>query len=244
MADEQGLTVTRRASMILSGEEGWSHTVVQIAVNQSAATSPEHNQVFVVHVYHKGISNVIGQQSDSRGDRINDVATIVNVDDPTMAELLLLLLRAQHEPAKSPTVIVEDRSHGVTVGVLNQNAEPTYDPEDTLQDFRFLSKLHVHQIDHYIRENLSSDLSLEKLCAIVGMSRTTFVCKFKESFGRTPRQYVIESRIRRAQELLLKTNLTMPQIATFCGFADQAHFSMRFKKMMKLTPSMYRRKGL
>jgi AraC family transcriptional regulator len=199
----------------------------------------QRNSARVLHVFLKS-STVAEVAADLFGhdERASDIATVFNVDDPTMTELLHLLLRALLEPADHTALKVDYLSRGLTADVLVRHTVPT----NTLSPMQGpLSASQVRRIADYIHEHLSSDLSLAELALVAGMSRTIFVNRFKASFRQTPHQYVIENRIRRAQELLAKTDLTMPKIAEACGFSDQAHFSMRFKKMTKLTPSAYRR---
>jgi len=50
-------------------------------------------------------------------------------------------------------------------------------------------------------------------------------------------------RIEKATLLLLKTNLSLTEIASQSGFEDQSWFSKTFKKFMHLSPGKYREMG-
>jgi hypothetical protein len=56
----------------------------------------------------------------------------------------------------------------------------------------------------------------------------------------TPHSYRNLLRIERARELLAR-GAAAAEIASDLGFADQAHFSRRFKRVVGLTPSSYAR---
>ena len=91
----------------------------------------------------------------------------------------------------------------------------------------------------YIKENLTSDLSLEAIAEYAGFSPIHFHNLFKASTGRTPHEYVEEQRIRKAAEMLTTTNYTLTEIAYECGFSSQSYFSYAFKRKMNKTPKKY-----
>ena len=91
----------------------------------------------------------------------------------------------------------------------------------------------------YINENLSKDLSLEKVADFVSVSRIHFHNTFKSSTGKTLHEYVEEQRIRKAVNLLITTSCTLTEIAFECGFSSQSYFSFVFKRRMGTTPREY-----
>lgn len=62
----------------------------------------------------------------------------------------------------------------------------------------------------------------------------------KKRYGTTPLQLLLSIRIKKAQELLLKTDYTINKIALDTGFEDNAYFTRQFKKITGMTPSAYR----
>lgn len=76
----------------------------------------------------------------------------------------------------------------------------------------------------------------------VRMSKSSFQHLYKEQFGTTFIQDLIQSRMSYAKMLLTSTNLTVVEIAEQCGYQCYAHFVRQFKKQTGLTPSEYRRK--
>lgn len=92
---------------------------------------------------------------------------------------------------------------------------------------------------NYIKENLTEDLSLEKVAKSVSLSPIYFHNSFKTAVGKTLHEYVEEQRIKKATNLLLTTNFTLTKIAYECGFSSQSYFSYVFKRKMKVTPREY-----
>jgi AraC family transcriptional regulator len=92
----------------------------------------------------------------------------------------------------------------------------------------------------YVGDNLKKDLTLAEIAGAVHMSPYHFSRLFKESTGRTPHQYVIERRVRRATELLGSTALPIAEIAFLCGFAHQSHLNRHFKRLLGVNPKALR----
>ncbi|RYG62984.1 AraC family transcriptional regulator [bacterium] len=89
----------------------------------------------------------------------------------------------------------------------------------------------------YIEDELDSDLSLNEMAEIAGLSPYHFARCFKETAGKTPHQYVISRRVERARQLLATSRLSLAQIALQCGFSDQSHLSRQFKRSLGVTPA-------
>ena len=92
-----------------------------------------------------------------------------------------------------------------------------------------------------IDEHLAGRTEITQLAANVRLGQSHFYRAFKEFFGRSPTQFVLQRRIERALELMLATDSRLCDIALACGFADQAHFSRMFRKLIGLTPNAWRR---
>jgi AraC-like DNA-binding protein len=98
---------------------------------------------------------------------------------------------------------------------------------------------HVRVLRH-IDSNLDSDISVDALALIAGLSRHYFVRAFKSVAGTTPHQYVLERRIERAKTLLTDSGLSITQIAIEVGFANSSYFASMFKRIVGVSPTVYR----
>jgi AraC-like DNA-binding protein len=63
---------------------------------------------------------------------------------------------------------------------------------------------------------------------------------FRETFGMPPHQYLLKLRLQHSEELLRTTELTLQDIAVYCGFADVHHFSKAFKHTRGIWPGAFR----
>lgn len=93
----------------------------------------------------------------------------------------------------------------------------------------------------YIDNNLSGKFSLEALAEHSGLSRNFFCRIFKEILGKTPFEYITETRMALAKNLLTTTNISVEQISSICGFDDSAYFYRLFKRHFQTTPSQFRK---
>lgn len=83
--------------------------------------------------------------------------------------------------------------------------------------------------------------TLEKLAAIAGMSRTSFVTKFSKCMSTTPLNYVTQWRMQIAKQLLADTSAAIIEIAGDVGYQSEAAFGRVFKKHFSVAPATYRR---
>ena len=91
-----------------------------------------------------------------------------------------------------------------------------------------------------INERIGDDLSLRELALETSLSVFHFARAFKAATGVAPHQYVLERRVARAKQLLEEGQLTLTEISNVCGFASQAHLTNVFKRMIGVTPGVYR----
>ncbi len=97
----------------------------------------------------------------------------------------------------------------------------------------------IQKILEYINDNLSEDITVSNLSLMSNFSLYYFIRVFKEEVGLTPKEYIIQQRIKLARELILK-ELPLSHIAQECGFYDQSHMIKYFKLYTGLNPSFYK----
>jgi LacI family transcriptional regulator len=94
----------------------------------------------------------------------------------------------------------------------------------------------------FVRENACRGLNVTEVARAAGMSRRALEKKFAHLLGRSPLEEIQEIRFRRVRQLLLETDLLLPQIAELAGFEYQEYMVRFFKKRTGLSPGQYRRK--
>jgi AraC family transcriptional regulator len=102
-----------------------------------------------------------------------------------------------------------------------------------------LSRERLQQAFDYIQDRLSAELTVSGIAKVVGMSVYHFIRLFRESTGKSPYQYVIDARVRKAKELLATRKSTIAEVAYEVGFVDQSHLTRHFKRAFGITPSTF-----
>jgi AraC-like DNA-binding protein len=98
----------------------------------------------------------------------------------------------------------------------------------------------MDRITRAVNENLSDrDFNVERLCQIVGISRTQLHRKMKEITGISSGDFVRNIRLDQAAKLIRENKVNISEVAYRVGFANQAHFSTTFKKHFGVTPKEY-----
>jgi AraC-like DNA-binding protein/mannose-6-phosphate isomerase-like protein (cupin superfamily) len=77
--------------------------------------------------------------------------------------------------------------------------------------------------------------------ARLGLSTRHLSLVFLRDVGLRPSSYYQRRRSQHAARLLLRSNVTITEVAHFLGYADSAHFCNQFKRIYGLSPKMYRR---
>ena len=99
----------------------------------------------------------------------------------------------------------------------------------------------LRRIRDYVDSHLDQNIELESLAATAELSLYHFARTFKQSEGTTPHAFVLERRLARARELLTRTDLSLSEVAFAVGFADQSHFTRRFRQMVGVSPGQFRK---
>ncbi|REE70556.1 AraC family transcriptional activator of pobA [Paenibacillus taihuensis] len=92
----------------------------------------------------------------------------------------------------------------------------------------------------YIDNHFHEKLNLSDMAENFGYSYDRFRHLFKEEFGISPQQYVLTKRIANSCELLVKTDLSVLDIASRSGFSTDAQFCKLFKREIGIPPRQYR----
>lgn len=96
----------------------------------------------------------------------------------------------------------------------------------------------------FIEQNLDSEpLDLPQLARRIDLSPSRFSALFRAAMGVSPSRHVQAQRMRRAETLLIGSDLQVQEIATRSGFSDPFHFSRLFTRLHALSPTLYRERA-
>ncbi len=93
-----------------------------------------------------------------------------------------------------------------------------------------------------VEQNIgNADFTVEELGAAVGLSRTHLYKKLMHITGKGPSEFIRTVRLKRAKQLLEKSQLQIAEVAYAVGFNSPKRFSVNFKNEFGISPSDYLR---
>lgn len=115
----------------------------------------------------------------------------------------------------------------------------TLDPSSQVREKRVPEYIRgaIQYIDKHFKENMS----LDELARMQHVSKYHLSREFKRYYGINIRDYIINSRITYAKELLKYTDITINEIAYSCGINNVSHFINLFSDREDMTPLAYRK---
>ncbi|MBN2295792.1 MAG: DNA-binding transcriptional regulator [Pirellulales bacterium] len=94
----------------------------------------------------------------------------------------------------------------------------------------------------FIREHYAEGINVENVLEHVSLSRRWLEYRFQEYFGLTPHQFLCETRVEHAKQLLVNPiKMSVAAIARECGFTSARHLRLVFERIVGTTPREYRR---
>lgn len=85
--------------------------------------------------------------------------------------------------------------------------------------------------------------NVDSMASRINLGRTRFQTLYKETFGISPIDDVINARTDLARDRLKYTSLPVSEVAEICGYKSTEHFCRQFSKMTGMTPGKFRKEG-
>ena len=145
------------------------------------------------------------------------------------------LKRIIEEFQSKPTAYIHSTSCYAKLAIIELNRE-------IANTFKKNSDLTIENLCKEINMNFHKNIPNAEYAKACNMSVPHFLSKFKNVTGATPQNYVLLLRITNAKNLLSTTNYKINEISQLVGFSDSMYFCKRFKKIVGITPSEYRKK--
>lgn len=98
----------------------------------------------------------------------------------------------------------------------------------------------LSRVMQWARERLHEPLEVREMASEAAMSERTFLRRFSEASGQSPKSWLQHERLGRARELLESTDQNTEQIAGQCGYRSVESFRVAFRSVVGVPPSVYR----
>ena len=161
--------------------------------------------------------------------KLDDVILFKGIDSTPFITQIHEICKSTQDPyviqAKTSAVFCE------LINFLARQYKMSQNNEDFLDDIRSYIDLHVQD-----------DISIDDLCHISNKSVNQTIRLFKNRFGITPHQYIMNLKLCFARTLLRSSDMSVEKIAEKIHFCGAGYFSDVFYKNTGMRPSEYRKK--
>ncbi|GAA1662817.1 AraC family transcriptional regulator [Fodinicola feengrottensis] len=149
---------------------------------------------------------------------------------------LALQLRAAHGSLcrGDDPLEAESRLTAVLAALVRRHARPDRRPVAAVA-----GKATAQLVMARLEDEIGAPPTLAEIAADLGLSRFQVVRGFRESMGMPPYAWLAQRRVARAR-VLLAAGLRPSEVAGMVGFADQAHMTRWFRRVIGVTPGTYR----
>lgn len=106
-----------------------------------------------------------------------------------------------------------------------------------------LSQARLKQMVQFIEQTYAQKVTLEDIAKAADISKSEALRCFQAGLRSTPIAYLNSVRLIKARELLLRTNLSITDIAHSAGFESASYFDRLFKRAYAVTPRSMRKKA-
>ncbi len=100
-------------------------------------------------------------------------------------------------------------------------------------------KDYMEQAVSCIENEYMMEISVQEIADRLNLNRSYFSTLFKAYLGVSPHRYLLDFRMKKAAELLVKYGYSVTETALSTGYSDVFTFSKMFKKKFGISPSLY-----
>jgi AraC family transcriptional regulator len=160
------------------------------------------------------------------------------VADHTLHQLAIALMPSFREPAAASRIFIDHLMLAAATHVATNYAGVQVKASHSRGGLAPWQERRAMEI---LASDLSGSTPLEEIAKMCGFSARHFSRAFSQSTGLAPHQWILRRRIERSRDLLKSSTLTLLEIASSCGFADQSHFTRIFSQHLGQSPGAWRR---
>jgi AraC family transcriptional regulator len=179
--------------------------------------------------------NEISKELDTL--KVMDLKPSLNLRDNLLRGIVLLLSAEVNSGGATGKLYADHLVHALALRFLNiAGGRITKKSQHGKMPKRILQRV----LDR-MKAEMATNIDINTLAAESGYSRSHFLHMFRAEMGCSPHQWLTRLRIEEAKKMLWQDSFSLFDIAVTCGFSHSAHFSSRFRQIVGVTPSEYRR---
>ncbi|MDR2478342.1 MAG: helix-turn-helix domain-containing protein [Treponema sp.] len=124
------------------------------------------------------------------------------------------------------------KSRGLFLQILHRFLELiVYQADSPASDSR------IAKVIRYMTLHYSEHISVKMMADMVGLNPTYFGVLFRQESSLSFNRYLIQIRVKNAENMLTSGEYKVGEVAEACGFTDVSHFYKQFKEIKGFPPS-------
>lgn len=168
---------------------------------------------------------------------INKRGFFIDADDNPM---IVTLVRAIFTEMEESAIYHQDCVKGLVYTLLYEIAR--FNGKSNHSHGKQASGFGLEKAIDFVENNYMTFFKIQDLASKCGMSETHFRRLFLEKMNMTPVEYVNFIRVKKACEIIDKTDICMEDVASRVGFETPSTFNRNFKKIVGTSPYKYKKR--
>lgn len=156
------------------------------------------------------------------------------------APMIATLVRAILEEMKQKKAYHQECARGIVYALLFEIAR--VNGKEANRSLDRTGSLPFEKAIEYVEKNYANNFKIADLAKECHMSETHFRRIFQEKMNMTPIEYVNFVRIRKACELIDKTDISMEDVALKVGFITPSTFNRNFRRIVGTSPYQWKKR--
>jgi len=156
----------------------------------------------------------------------------------------IMHLKHQIEQDAPDDLLVNEYLHHCLINYFNVFKNEVLNKSENLKFLNKSTKVEILKrltlAKEYIISNYNKNIDLEDIAHIACLSVNHLLRTFKQAYGKSPHQYLIQIRVNRSKYLLKHSEYTINEIVEIIGFECPSSFIRLFKTINKITPGQFR----
>ncbi len=170
-------------------------------------------------------------------DAVNRSAFFIKVEENP---IFVTLIRAIFEEMQNKNAYYRECVGGLAYTLLYEIAR--FNGRGNAQSCGKNNSLQLENAIEYVERNYPNNFKIADLANECHMSETHFRRVFQEKMNMTPVEYVNFVRIKKACELIDKTDISMEDVAEKVGFITPSTFNRNFRRIIGTSPYQWKKR--
>ena len=179
------------------------------------------------------------QESDVDFDKVS-LHYVAGFHDSLIEQIARSICSEMTAPGPAGSILAETLASALGVHIVRNHSNLDSGSVSLPKARGALDSRRLRRTRDFIEAHLGEALRIETLAKTVHLSPYHFSRAFKAATGLTPHRHITYRRVEKAKEMLSQRRMTLAQIAHRCGYSSQAHFTRCFKRIIGVTPGVYR----